>query len=159
VHRVIVAQTDGVSVAAIAPAPDALVGTWVIRRRMVDRPAAISAAMDGRLTLAPDGDDIVWAETGVLHWSGQDLDVSRRYLIRATGDGWWMLFPDGRPFHPWTPGRPVVHPCGADVYTGVIRVDGPDRWRMLWDVTGPRKCQRIFTQFHRVDATLGTDGS
>ena len=130
-------------------APDGLVGTWVVRRRLVDRRAGVFAAMDGDLELTRQPDGVDWVETGVLHWLGQDIEVSRRYLLRETDDGWWVRFADGRPFHPWTPGAPVAHPCGPDLYRGLVTVDGPERWRMLWDVTGPRKDQRIVTRFTR----------
>jgi Family of unknown function (DUF6314) len=144
----LVAGQTGV-VTVVDPAPDDLLGQWRLRRRLVDRQAAVFGAMAGRLVLSRDGEDLVWSEAGVLRWLGRDVEVSRRYLIRETGDGWWVLFDDGRPFHRWTPGIPVEHACGADMYRGVIEAHGLDRWRVLWDVTGPDKRQRIVTRLTR----------
>jgi hypothetical protein len=117
---------------------------------VADLRAGTSGTVRGTLTLAPDQDDsIVWSESGVLRWAGSDVAVTRRYLLRFGADGWWVHFDDGRPFHPWTPGRPVEHPCRADLYRGLVRVDSPDRWRIGWDVVGPAKRQRILSRLTR----------
>lgn len=54
-----------------------------------------------------------------------------------------MTFEDGRDFHPWTPGAQVVHPCAADLYTGRVDVEPPDRWRVVWECRGPAKNYRM----------------
>jgi hypothetical protein len=130
-------------------APTALVGAWRLRRRLVDRSAGGLGTMTGTLTLEPDDGGLAWHEAGRLRWAGRDLDVTRDYVLRENEDGWWVHFTDGRPFHPWRPGATVEHPCVADLYRGLIRIDGPDRWRILWDVTGPRKEQRILSRLVR----------
>jgi len=48
-------------------------------------------------------------------------------------------------------GAPLVHPCRADLYRGVVSVDRA-QLRVLWDVTGPGKDVRLFTRCRR--ATL-----
>ena len=68
---------------------------------------------------------------------------------RPAGAGWWLYFAHGRPFHPWTPGRWVHHPCREDLDRGLITITGPDQWRTLWAVDGPDKAQRIITQLSR----------
>ena len=125
--------------------PGELAGRWSLARRVADRRAGVAGTMTGELLVAPDGAGLRWEERGILRWAGHELPASRTYLIR---DG-WVLFADGRPFHPWLPGRPVTHPCRADVYTGLVRVDG-DRIRTLWDVRGPAKDQRLVTRFRRL---------
>ncbi len=65
-----------------------------------------------------------WSEEGILRGTGVQLAVTRHLLVRPEGDGWTVCFEDGRLFHPWRPGRPVLHPCAADTYCGLIAVDG-----------------------------------
>jgi hypothetical protein len=125
-----------------------LLGRWKLRRRVADRRAGRQGTVAGELRLSADGAGLVWQESGVLRWAGTGRPVTRTYLLRERADGWWVLFADGREFHPWRPGEPVTHPCRADVYTGLVTVDG-DRMRMLWDVRGPGKDQRLVTRFSR----------
>jgi hypothetical protein len=136
--------------------PTALLGSWDLARRLVDRPVGGGRPrfghVAGTLTLTLDGEDVDWFEQGTLTWGGHDLAVTRRLRIVPDGSGWTVCFDDGRPFHPWRPGAPLVHPCRADVYRGVVSA-GPDELRVLWDVTGPDKDVRLFTRCRR--ATLG----
>lgn len=127
--------------------PRDLLGRWGLRRRVVDRRAGGFGTVAGELVLSAVDGGVRWAETGVLRWDGRTVPVSRTLLVR---DG-HVYFADGRPFHPWRPGEPVVHPCGADVYTGLVVVDrGGTRLRTLWDVRGPVKDQRLVTTCTRL---------
>ena len=132
--------------------PRGLVGRWVLARRLVDRRVGAYGAMTGELVVSADGEGLRWAERGTLSWGGVRRPVTRTYLLRPGADGWMVLFADGRPFHPWRPGEPVTHPCRADVYTGLVRVDA-GRVRTLWDVRGPAKDQRLVTRCYRSAAT------
>ncbi|WP_375502224.1 DUF6314 family protein [uncultured Jatrophihabitans sp.] len=134
---------------AALTAPLALVGTWQLHRRLADLRTGTAGTMTGTLALSVDTEGVEWSESGVLHWTGRDVEVTRRYLLRDGSDGWWVYFDDGRPFHPWTPGRTVEHPCRADLYRGLVRVDSPHRWRIAWDVIGPAKHQRIVSRLVR----------
>ena len=131
--------------------PEELVGRWVLRRRVADRLAGLQGTVTGELAVEPDGAGLRWVERGTLRWAGARLPVSREYLLREGPAGWEVLFPDGRPFHPWRPGEPVTHPCRADVYTGLVTVRA-DRLRTLWDVRGPAKHQRLVTRCTRISA-------
>jgi hypothetical protein len=127
---------------------------WDLARRIVDRPVDGGAVrfghVVGTLTLAADGADVTWCEEGVLSWSGHDLPVSRRLIVRRTPDGWVVCFDDGRPFHPWSPGAPIVHACAPDTYRGLVAVSADRRtMRVVWDVTGPGKDRRLFTRCSR----------
>jgi hypothetical protein len=128
---------------------DELIGRWSLARRVADRLTGRQGTARGELVIAPDGPGLRWQEQGTLTWAEADRPVSRTYLLREHGDGWWVEFADGRPFHPWRPGTPVTHPCRADVYTGLVTVDG-DRIRTLWDVRGPARDQRLVTRFARL---------
>jgi len=134
--------------------PTDLLGVWDLARRIVDRPTDGGTDRFGRvvgtLTLAADGRDVAWCEEGTLRWRGHELAVGRRLIVRRATDGWVVCFDDGRRFHDWSPGAPVVHECPPDTYRGVVDVAG-DRaaLRVLWAVTGPGKDRRLFTRCTR----------
>lgn len=125
------------------PDPPGLVGRWALTRDIDDRHAGQSLRMLGTLTLGPAGSgtegDLDWVEEGLLHRSGvAPVAVSRRLRVVRRDAGWWVLFEDGRDFHPWRPGAWVEHPCGPDLYRGLVGVVDDD-WRVTWEVSGPAK--------------------
>jgi hypothetical protein len=133
--------------------PTELLGTWRLARRIVDRdgPHRTFGRVHGTLELSRGDDGAVrWHERGELAWNGQHLTVFRTLHVVPMDGGWTVCFDDGREFHPWRPGTPVVHPCRADTYRGLVAVDaGGDLLRVLWDVTGPAKDRRLFTRCTR----------
>jgi hypothetical protein len=143
------AAISSVTISSAATDPPALLGDWRLERWLADRITGRSGTVSGSLTLRGEGDQIVWSEQGTLLWNGSRLPVSRSYRLLRAEDGWWLYFPDGRPFHPWTPGQWVRHPCREDSYRGLITITGPDQWRTRWDVEGPGKAQRIITELFR----------
>jgi Family of unknown function (DUF6314) len=131
----------------VSAAPPDLFGTWALRRRVVDRRTGRFGRVTGRLDLSPVGPRMHWLETGRLEWDGAVYPVTRELYLTLDEDGWQMRFADGRLFHPWRPGAVVEHHCRADLYRGLIDVDAQcARLRVLWDVTGPAKDQRIVTR-------------
>jgi uncharacterized protein DUF6314 len=121
--------------------PVALLGDWSFSRTIDDRLTGRQSLIDGLLSLtALSQDRIRWEEQGSWHQPDGDVDVRRGlWLIRDEETrAWWVRFEDERDFHPWTPGEPVVHPCGADTYRGLVQ-GTPGRWTVEWDVTGPAK--------------------
>jgi hypothetical protein len=133
------------------PRPTDLLGVWQLDRRLVDRRAGLFGRVTGWLELTLVGGVVHWLELGELTWDGATHEVTRElHIIRTgaeAGDQWEVRFTDGREFHPWRPGELVEHPCRADLYRGLIRVDAARRHlRVLWDVTGPFKDQRIVTR-------------
>jgi uncharacterized protein DUF6314 len=128
--------------------PRSLLGDWRLDRRVVDRRAGLFGTVHGTLSLVEDGALISWREHGTLHWNGADHPITRELLVVEEADGWQVRFADGRAFHPWRPGEVVEHPCNADRYRGLVDVR-PDRLRILWDVVGPAKEQRLFTRCRR----------
>lgn len=130
--------------------PTDLLGVWQLQRRLVDRRAGRFGHVSGWLELTLVGSVVHWLELGELAWGGGVFEVTRELHIVADGAGWQVRFADGRPFHPWRPGEVVEHPCRDDVYRGLVRVDpARTRLRVLWDVTGPAKDQRIVTRCAR----------
>lgn len=137
------------------PRPTDLVGVWQLHRRLVDRRAGRFGRVVGRLELTRVGSVVRWLELGELAWDTQRMQVTRELQIVPCGNGWEVRFADGRPFHGWRPGEVVEHRCRADSYRGLIDVDaGCTRLRVLWDVTGPEKSQRIITRCVRQSSVL-----
>lgn len=133
--------------AARVSSPRELAGSWQLDRRLVDRRAGQLGHVTGRLELTLVGPNVRWFESGELAWDGELFQVSRELRIVPDGEGWAVRFTDGRLFHPWRPGQFVEHPCADDLYRGLISVNPTRaRLRVLWDVTGPGKDQRIFTR-------------
>lgn len=132
--------------------PAAFAGRWQLARELSDLRAARSGHFTGRLLVAREDAGYTWDESGTLVWGAHTGPAGRRLQLRLREDAWWMCFADGRPFHPWQVGPELVHPCGADTYRGVISQDPgrPDRFEMVWDVTGPGKQQRIVSRLTRI---------
>jgi hypothetical protein len=128
--------------------PTDLLGVWQLQRRLVDRRAGQFGHVDGWLELTLVGSVVHWLELGELAWAGETFEVTRElHIVRGDDDGWQVRFTDGRAFHDWRPGAVVEHPCRNDLYRGLVSVDPPrERLRVLWDVTGPDKDQRIVTR-------------
>jgi hypothetical protein len=120
-----------------------LTGRWTIERRVRDLRAGTSGRFVGIATITPDGR---WVEEGTLDF-GPYRGPARRELRIVGGE---VRFADGRPFHPLDlTGAPVEHLCGDDRYLGRFRRLGPDALDVVWEVTGPRKQQRIDTSYRR----------
>ena len=146
--------------AALHPVADLrayLVGAWEIRRTLDDRRRAAQGHFEGRATFTPgDENTLAYREEGCLELGGFETLAHQSYLYafpathrahRAE-----VRFADGRPFHPldlrdglWS----AEHVCAADLYRGRFRALAPDRWSVLWTVTGPRKDQVLESRFTR----------
>ncbi|UQN30368.1 DUF6314 family protein [Brachybacterium kimchii] len=140
--------------------PRELVGSWLLRRRIEDRRARETLHVTGttELSMREDG-RIAWRESGELTRGAADappIPVRRELLIErrdgiqdgeprteSPGEEWMVLFADGRDFHPWAPGRAVVHPCGEDRYDGLVEIADEREWRVTWEVNGPAKDMTI----------------
>lgn len=133
------------------PTPLDLLGRWRLERSIEDRYAGARLRVAGSAVLERTDDGRVrWHEDGLLERPGAEPTPVFRTLfaVPAPGrDGWAVTFEDGRPFHAWTPGAPVDHPCAADHYRGVVDVEEPDRWRVTWEVQGPTKDHTITSRY------------
>lgn len=124
--------------------PSDLRGSWLLSRRIEDRRAGERHELDGTLIVADDGrrlsrlPGLLWQEA--LTWQRPEgaVAMSRRLRLVQEREGWWVRFEDDRPFHRWSPGSRVVHPCGPDTYVGTVAGD-LTRWTITWEVSGPGK--------------------
>ncbi len=134
-----------------------LLGAWVIRRTLDDRRRGAQGHFEGRATFMPgEGGALAYREEGCLELGGFETLAHQSYLYafpathrahRAE-----VRFADGRAFHAldlrdglWS----AEHVCAADLYRGRFRALAPDRWSVLWTVTGPRKDQSLESLFTR----------
>lgn len=134
--------------------PTDLLGTWELSRVVDDRLTGERHGVRGTATLALESPDRVrWSEDGTMTWGGRTVPVSRTLFVDRDADhqggGWFVHFEDGRPFHPWSVGVRVDHPCGRDHYQGLIEVGGDPvvRWTVEWRATGPEK-DYVMTTVH-----------
>jgi hypothetical protein len=132
--------------------PTNVVGDWRIARDVIDFRADVRGSFEGRLVVAADATGYVWAESGMLRWGQRTSPAMRKLRLQLMEAGWWMTFDDGRPFHPWKPNCEVVHRCGQDIYTGMIRyrTATPHQIEIAWDVTGPGKRYRLASRYRRL---------
>jgi hypothetical protein len=135
---------------ATAVAPGAFVGRWALQRRLHDRRSGRFGRASGVLTVSADDLGTRWDEQGRLTLGDYSAEFTRTLFGRQIDGEWWMTFEDGRPFHPWRPGLQVEHPCRDDLYRGGVWISDLNNLRVWWDVSGPRKSQRIFTRLTRV---------
>lgn len=128
-----------------------LSGRWSIRRAINDDPEAFTG--DAEFTGEPNG-AIRWHEAGRLRLGGYLGNAHRNLVIVPPRPpaSWEVRFDDGRHFHylDLSRGRcEVEHPCGPDLYTGVYEVDADDQLSVSWLVTGPRRRDRISSEYRR----------
>lgn len=130
--------------------PTELLGSWVFERLIDDRHGNERSTVEGTTELRLEGSSIRWSESGVLHWRGEDIDVTRTLFLQHRPEGWFVTFEDGRDFHPWSPGESVEHLCGADIYRGcVVGHDDDAAWSVEWSVQGPTKDYTMTTILRR----------
>lgn len=135
---------------------DYFLGEWRLVRLIRDCRAGQSYRLDGAARFSatdPQGQEALYSETGSFEAGGIQLQTERRYHYRWLANGTAEVrFADGRPFHDLAPQDGlcrVTHLCGADLYRGRYRLLGPDRWRLAWHVTGPRKALVLSAEYRR----------
>ena len=124
--------------------PTDLLGTWTLRRTVLDRRAGVSGHVVGSTSLSVVGqDEVAWTEVGTMRFGERETPVSRALSVRRGVDGRWRVhFADGRVFHDWVWGATVAHACAPDDYTGELAGDA-SRWTVRWDAVGPAKDYRL----------------
>jgi hypothetical protein len=121
-----------------------LLGTWRLRRRLVDERIGAEGRFEGMAYFEPDGPGTAaYREEGVLAFLDHLGPAQRRLRCVAVSDEVVAFsFSDGRFFHLLerrSEGFGTEHLCGEDRYFGRFVFLGDDRWRARWHVEGPRK--------------------
>ena len=120
---------------------DDFLGTWDLDRRIVQSDGQ-TARFIGQASWTPEGEGARYTETGQLTLTGYPpMQAARRYRWDADLSVW---FEDGRFFHRVPPqGGHSDHWCDPDQYE--VQYDFGDwpRFRVTWQVRGPRKDYRL----------------
>jgi hypothetical protein len=147
-------QEDAAPLFAVADLRTYLAGAWEIRRNLEDGRLGQRGTFDGRAVFAPDrAGGLAYREEGRLALGGFETLAHQGYRFGFSAPHIAEVsFEDGRPFHAldlsagsWE----AEHLCAADLYRGLFRAEGPERWTVTWTVTGPRKDQRLESLFTR----------
>ena len=126
-------------------APDLMkfAGRWSLSRQIDDRHSGGTGTLTGVADFTPEGDRLLYSETGQLRiGDAPPMEATRRYIWRAAEDRIEVLFDDGRPFHFFTAsgqGEGTDHLCGADLYRVSYDFTNWPEWSAQWTVQGPRK--------------------
>lgn len=133
---------------------DFLLGVWRLDRILVDGRLGQGGTMEGTALFAPSGRRLLYSEAGKLRFGGHVGTAEQSYFYDFPQPGRAAITRhDGTPFVDLdlTAGRTeVVHRCGDDLYRGTFGVSASAHWWVEWEVTGPRKDQRISTRYRRL---------
>ncbi len=112
-------------------------GTWDVKRRIVDRFNAALVMFEGQALVTPDR----FEEHGDTTSEHATLRSSRTYRLGCEAERLVVYFPDLTEFIRIddVASQCVVHQCGPDLYRGRLFFRGPDEWAEMWHVQGPRK--------------------
>lgn len=134
-----------------------LQGRWELDREVSDHRLERDGRFRGTADFAPGKttpDALDWREIGRLRFGAHDAPAEQRYRVEFPAPHRACVrFADGRIFHEldltagdWA----VTHACGPDLYRGRFAVSAPDRWTLVWRVTGPRKDLRLSSCYRRL---------
>lgn len=131
-----------------------LCGEWRLTRYMSDRRCRAHGSAFGHAYLEHGAGPLEYRETTWVRYLAFNGCAQRRhrYVIRGSGTA-DVLFQDGRFFHrlDLRSGRcHARHHCGEDLYLGLFRASGPERWTSRWRVSGPSKDAVIVTLYERL---------
>ena len=125
--------------------PGDWIGSWQVRRKIVDHLTGATSFFEGRATITADR----FEEEGHLTLGASRLHATRVYRLQATPQGLAVNFPDGAEFIVLTSAasQQVRHLCGADTYIGRLFFLNATTWAEAWRVTGPRKHYASLTRY------------
>ena len=129
------------------------VGSWSIRRRILDLRQGQVGWLTGDALFLPHSEGLHYEETGRLSLGDYRGNTTQSYLWRFDSPSQARIhFTDGRPFHSLDLSRGragVSHDCAPDLYRGKYHVHDSGLWSLAWRIEGPRKNQIIVTRFRR----------
>lgn len=127
---------------------DAFIGSWRVRRTVIDFNGGPRCMFSGQAVVTADA----FTESGEIQLGDRTLSASRSYRLERLGDAVAVLRADGSAFISLgeQPSQAVRHDCGADAYLGRFLFRGPDEWAEAWRVKGPRKNYASLSRFSRL---------
>jgi Family of unknown function (DUF6314) len=130
-----------------------LEGEWDLERRLDDRRAGELGRFEGQAVFFADDELLLYREDGRLIMGDHSGPALQLYTYAFPEKGRAAVdFRDGGRFHDldlttgqWT----ATHLCAPDRYDGAFAALGPDAWRVVWRVTGPRKDLILDSSYRR----------
>ncbi|MEF0939656.1 DUF6314 family protein [Rhizobium sp. BR 362] len=112
-------------------------GTWDVRRKIIDRLNASLILFEGQAFVTPHQ----FEEHGDTTTDYATLRSSRTYRLYSESEHVTVYFPDLSEFIciGKDASQRLVHQCGPDLYRGRLFFRSPDAWAEMWHVQGPRK--------------------
>jgi hypothetical protein len=122
-------------------------GTWDVKRRIIDRLNATLITFEGQALVTP----VQFEEHGDATSDQAMLRSSRTYRLGCEAGRLTVSFPDLSEFIRIGDGasQRVIHQCGPDLYRGRLFFRGPDAWAEMWRVEGPRKRYLSLAHYRR----------
>lgn len=132
------------------PAPADFIGTWRVRRKIVDYRAGTSSVFEGTAVITAER----FEEKGQLTLNGAVFNSARTYRLRFGARFAEVSFPDDSEFIRLGDGavQTTPHLCGRDDYAGRFFFTDRDTWAEVWRVTGPQKRYASVSRYERVTA-------
>lgn len=130
-----------------------LAGSWLTRRRLLDRSNDTEGTFTGTTTFTPDGGVLRWDEEGTVSWPHFQGPASRTYSVKGDGATMEVYFEDGRLLCRLDLGDGAArddHDCSPDTYRVVFTITSPATVEYSWDVTGPAKDLLLTTTLTRL---------
>jgi hypothetical protein len=126
---------------------DAFLGTWSVRRKIVDYRSGGIFSFEGKAVLT----NTSFEEQGQIDYGDSIFSAERAYKIQADGDSISVLFPNGARFIELgsAVSQAVYHYCGQDTYIGRFYFRGRETWAERWRVSGPRKHYASLAHYRR----------
>lgn len=138
---------------------DDFLGRWRLDRVIHNRLTGEESRLEGEALMRPEGSDMAYHEEGKLEHPGQPpMIATRDYVWQADGDGIWVFFADGRPFHRFSLGLKMPeahHHCPPDMYHVTYDFTRWPRWGAIWTVRGPHKDYRLRSTYTRLEGQAG----
>ncbi|MGN6773782.1 DUF6314 family protein [Rhizobium sp.] len=123
-------------------------GTWEVKRRILDRFNHSLVTFEGQAFVTP----VQFEEHGDTRSDHATLRSSRTYRLDDTRDELVVRFPNLSEFIRVGEGasQHITHHCGPDLYRGRLFFRSPDTWAEMWRVRGPRKNYLSLAHYRRI---------
>lgn len=135
-------------------------GSWAMARRIDDRRGARIGAASGEAIFAVGADDatMICTEALTIDYGGRRLAGQQATIWRFDDtEGPALYFRDGRFFFAMRFRQEdsrlraaFSHDCGEDRYEGAASIADENNWRLVWNVSGPRKDYSLDTFYSRI---------
>ncbi|KAA1178120.1 hypothetical protein FP026_23265 [Rhizobium tropici] len=123
-------------------------GTWEVKRRIIDRFNRSLIAFEGQAFVTP----VQFEEHGDTRSEQATLRSSRTYRLEEAEHDLVVRFPNLSEFIRIDEGasQRVTHHCGPDLYRGRLFFRSLDAWAEMWHVRGPRKHYLSLAHYRRI---------